>query len=194
MAQLNRTGFLEGVLSVGQVFPDFMLPNAEGRLVSLAAVLARGPVVISFFRGEWCPFCKLMLTGLAEAVPEIEAAGATLLALTPETGGLALTMKQRHDARFEVLSDVDCGAGLGAGVIFRVPKLYRARLEAIGLDFNKRHGNGGWFLPIPATFILTPDGVIAWRFASLDFSERAEPADVLAALRQLPQRQLPAMA
>lgn len=182
IAELGRNGFLDQVLQVGEVFPDFMLPSAEGRLVALDKLLARGPVIVSFFRGEWCPFCRLMLAALTEALPEIEAAGASLLALTPETGGLALTMKEYHGARFEVLSDVDCGVGLSAGVVFKIPQLYRARMRA---DFAARHGNAGWFLPVPATFILSTDGVVAWRFLDVDFSHRAEPEEIIAAVRSL---------
>jgi peroxiredoxin len=185
VTQLADNGMLAQVAREGDLFPDFMLPSAEGKLVSLQAQLARGPVVLSFFRGEWCPFCRLMLAALTEALPDIEAAGGSLLALTPETGGLALTMKTFHNARFEVLCDVDFGVGLSAGVVFRVPKLYRARCEASGLNFPRRHGNGGWFLPVPATFIIAPDGKIAWRFVDIDFSHRAEPADIISALRQL---------
>lgn len=188
LAHLKRTGFLQHSLKEGELFPDFLLPSAEGSLVSLESVLARGPAIISFFRGEWCPFCTLMLDALAATQPEIDAAGATLLALTPETGGLARIMKERHKARFEVLSDVDCGVGLNVGVVFRLPKLYRARLEGAGLSLQQRHGNGGWFLPVPATFIVGQDGIVAWRFADVDFINRAEPTDILAALRQL-QRQ-----
>jgi peroxiredoxin len=185
LERLSHDGFLQNVLPEGAAFPDFMLPSAEGKLVSLDSRLAQGPVVVSFFRGEWCPFCRLMLAALTEALPEIEAAGGTLLALTPETGGLALTMKTYHNARFEVLCDVDFGVGLAAGVVFRIPKLYRARCESSGLNFPQRHGNAAWCLPVPATFILTPDGKVAWRFVDVDFSHRAEPADIIAALRQL---------
>jgi peroxiredoxin len=185
VAELSASGFLRHALRVGDVFPDFMLPSAEGRLVSLATHLAKGPVIISFFRGEWCPFCRLMLAALAEALPEIEAAGGSLLALTPETGGLPLKMKTYHNARFEVLADIDCGVGLATGIIFRVPKLYRARLVSVSLNFPDRHGNGGWFLPVPSTFILNPDGTIAWRFLDVDFSHRPEPENIIAALRSL---------
>lgn len=185
VAELSGNGFMNQVLPQGAPFPDFMLPSAEGRLVSLGGALVRGPVIVSFFRGEWCPFCRLMLAALTEALPEIEAAGATLLALTPETGGLALTMKAYHGARFEVLADVDCGVGLAAGVVFRIPKLYRARMRP---DFAQRHGNAGWFLPVPATFVLSQDGLVAWRFAEVDFSRRAEPSDIIAAVRSLGAR------
>jgi peroxiredoxin len=185
LGKLNREGFLAGILGAGAVFPDFVLPSAEGRLVALADELARGPVVLSFFRGEWCPFCKLTLEALACALPAIEAAGASVLALTPETGGLPLALKQRHHAGFEVLADVDFGVGLAAGVVFKIPTLYRARLEASGNSLPLRHGNAAWCLPVPATFILRPDATIAWRFVDVDFSHRAEPSDIIAALRSL---------
>jgi peroxiredoxin len=188
VAELNRSGFLQHALKEGEPFPDFVLPSAEGRLISLASFLQHGPVIITFFRGEWCPFCQLMLAALAEALPQIEAAGASLLALTPETGGLPLTMKREAQARFEILSDVDCGVGLAAGIIFRTPKLYRARLEASGINIPERHGNSAWFLPVPATFIVTPDGLIAWRFVDADPTHRAEPADVIETVRSLFRR------
>jgi peroxiredoxin len=185
VAELHRSGFLQNVLKEGDTFPDFNLPNAEGKLVSLADLLDQGPAIISFFRGEWCPWCRLMLTALAASLPEIEAVGASLLALTPETAGYPLKMKELSNARFEVLSDVDCGVGLAAGIIFRVPKPYRARIEAAGINFAQRHGNDAWFLPAPASFIVDRDGRIAWRFLDADFTHRAEPADIIHAVRCL---------
>jgi peroxiredoxin len=126
-----------------------------------------------------------MLAALAEALPQIEAAGASLLALTPETGGFPLLMKRDNNVRFEVLSDVDCGVGLAAGIIFRMPKLYRARLESVGINVPERHGNSAWFIPVPATFIVQQDGLIAWRFVDADFTHRAEPADIIKAVQGL---------
>ncbi len=182
LTQLGQSGFLEQVIKPGENFPDFMLPSAEGRLLSLAEFLARGPVIVSFFRGEWCPFCRLMLAALTQALPQISAAGATLLALTPETGGLALKMKTYHDAPFEILADVDSGIVLATGVVFRIPPKYRALL---GPDFPARYGNSGWYLPIPATFILAQNGRIAWRFADVDYTHRPEPSDIIGAVTNM---------
>ena len=188
ISELNRTGFLQDVVKTGDLFPDFVLPNAEGGFVSLYSVLERGPAIISFFRGEWCPFCQLMLSALAEALPQIHAAGGTLLALTPETAEFPLPLTHDGNARFEVLSDIDCGVGLAAGVIFRMPRLYRARMESAGIDLHARQGNAAWFLPVPATFIVGQDGVIAWRFVDADFTHRAEPAEIINMLRSLTGR------
>ncbi|HYP63123.1 MAG TPA: peroxiredoxin-like family protein, partial [Acidocella sp.] len=167
----------------GELFPDFLLPSATGHLIDLRDELARGPVVLTFFRGEWCPFCKLTTAALAEAAPRIEAAGGRILALTPETGAWPLRLQQRDASAFEVLADIDFGVGLAAGLVFKIPPLYRARVQGLQLDL--RHGNAAWCLPVPAVFIIRPDGVIAWRFADVDFSHRPEPDEIIAALQRL---------
>ena len=187
VAEMQRLGVTTHALDVGDRFPDMVLPNAEGDLVAIADLQRRGPVVVTFFRGIWCPYCRLMLDALVAALPELEAAGASLVGITPETGGLALRTKRDHGASFEVLSDVDCGLGLGCGVVFRTPDIYRRLLLKYGNDLALRHGNQAWFLPLPAVFVLDRAGVVRWRFLSVDFTEQAEPADILAALRALPR-------
>ncbi len=185
VSELRRTGFLDHVLRVGDRFPDLVLPNAESELVAISALLRRGPLVVTFFRGEWCPYCRLTLDALAAALPEFQAAGAALVAITPETGGRAMDAKRNHHVGFEVLSDVDCGVGLSCGVVFRAPEPYRLLLLKYGTDLAERHGNPAWFLPVPATFVVDRSGIIRWRFVTVDFTERAEPAGILAALRAL---------
>ncbi len=185
VAELRGGGLTAGVLAVGDRFPDAMLPNAEGDLVAIADLLRHGPLVVTFFRGIWCPYCRLMLGALVGALPAIEAAGARLAGVTPETGGLALRTKRDHGAAFEVLSDVDCGLGLNCGVVFRTPDIYRDLLLKYGTDLAPRHGNDAWFLPLPAVFVLDRDGIVRWRFVSADFTEQAEPDGILAALRAL---------
>lgn len=185
VAELQRTDFMSRALRVGDRFPDLVLPNAEGALVSINRLLADGPLVATFFRGEWCPYCRLMLDALAAALPEIRALGASLVAITPDAGGRALTAKRNHHAEFEVLCDIDCGVGLNCGVVFRAPEPYRLLLLKYDTDLAERHGNPSWFLPLPATFVVDRDGVVRWRVISVDFTERAEPADILAALRTL---------
>jgi len=186
VAELRASDFTAHVLGLGDRFPDMVLPNAEGDLVAIAELLRRGPVVVTFFRGIWCPYCRLMLDALVAALPALEAAGATLVGVTPEIGGLALRTKQNHGAVFEVLSDVDCGLGLGCGVVFRTPDIYRRLLLKYGNDLADRHGNDAWFLPLPAVFVLDRAGIVRWRFVSADFTEQAEPVDILAAIRALP--------
>ncbi|MGE4482132.1 peroxiredoxin-like family protein [Acidocella sp.] len=182
IGRLERESFHEGIVREGEIFPDFMLPSASGRLVTLSEHLSKGPVVLGFFRGTWCPFCKLMLEALAQAMPRIEAKGATLLALTPETGAQPAALQARHENRFEVLCDVDFGVGLQAGVVYKIPPLYRANLIASNLDLAIRQGNAAWCLPVPAIFLIRPDGMVARRFVDVDFTKWPEPDEIIGAL------------
>jgi peroxiredoxin len=185
VTELRRTPFLEYALRVGDTFPDFLLPNAEGRLVSRDDLLAQGLLVITFFRGTWCPYCAIQLAALEEALPDIAAAGASLVAITPETGGRAAEAKLRHAAHYEILADVDHGLGTACGVLFRTPEPYRRLLESRGVDLAERQGHEGWFLPVPATFVVDRGGMVRWAFMDIDFTRRAEPDDILAALAAL---------
>ncbi len=185
LADLRRTNFLDHALRAGQPFPDFLLPDAEGRLVAREDLLARGPFVASFFRGGWCPYCAITLDALEEALPQLAARGAALVAITPETGGRALEIKQRHRASYTVLADVDQGLGMACGVVFRAPETYRRRLAARGVDLTERQGLAGWFLPVPATFVVDRGGIVRWAFMDVDFTRRAEPDDILGALAVL---------
>ncbi len=172
-------------LKAGDRMPDFLLPSAEGRLVHSADLLAASPLLVTFFRGLWCPYCAETLDALERVLPDITAAGGTLVAMTPETGGRALAMKARHGLHYEVLADVDLAIAMAFGIVFRTPPLYAALLRRRGTDLSQTNGNDTWFLPIPATFLVRQDGVIARSWVNIDHTKRAEPAEVLDALRGL---------
>lgn len=185
---VRRLGVAEtaaGALKIGDKIPEFVLPNAEGKLVASAELLAKGPLVINFFRGDWCPFCRLMLQALNEALPAIAAAGGQLIALSPDTGGRLLQAKQRLNLSIEMLSDVDNGVALNFGVAFRVPEAYRKLVEGYGTNLAERHGNDGWIIPIPAAFVVDRQGITRYAFVEPGFVKRAEPADIVAVLKQL---------
>lgn len=187
LEELRRAGAGAHALRVGEPFPDFLLPDAEGRLVERADLIARGPAVVTFYRGEWCSTCTEALGKLQAKAREIEAAGATLTAIAPETAGRALSAKQHHGLGFRVLADVDHGLATACGLAFRVPAPYRGLLRRAGIDLAERQGNAGWFLPLPATFVLDRAGFVQWAFVNIDFSKRANLADVLHAIQSLPQ-------
>jgi peroxiredoxin len=174
-------------LKVGDKISDFMLPNAEGKLVSSAELLAQGPLVINFFRGDWCPFCRLMLEALNEAAPAIADAGGRLVAISPDTGGRLVRAKKRLKLTIDLLSDVDNGVALSFGVAFRTPEAYRKVLESYGTNLNERHGNDGWIIPIPAAFVIDRSGIARYAFVEPEFVRRAEPDEIIAILRQLPR-------
>lgn len=183
--RLARAGATEQMLKPGATLPDFVLPNAEGRLVASEELLARGPLVLTFYRGEWCPYCAMTLEALETVLPDIEAAGGQLVALSPETGGRALAIKRGRGLNYEILSDVDSGVALACGIAFRMPEAYRQGVLRGGIDLAQRYGNDGWFVPIPASFVIDRSGVIREVFADPDFTRRPEPTEIVAALKRL---------
>jgi len=169
----------------GDRMPGFLLPNTEGRLVESGELLAAGPLVVTFFRGGWCPYCSATLEALEKVLPELSRTGGTLVAMTPETGGLALSMKRDRGLHYEVLVDMDLAIAMAFGIVFRTPPLYAALLRRRGIDLSERSGNPAWLLPVPATFLVGQDGIVLRSWVNVDFTHRAEPAEILDALNSL---------
>lgn len=174
-----------GALGVGDAMPDFVLPDGDDDLVLSAELRARGPLVVCFVRGGWCPFCAATLSALDAVLPRVEAAGGALLALTPDTLGHGAAMQARLGLRFKVLADVDCGVALQFGTAYRVPAEYRDALLHFGTDLQSRLGDGPGLLPMPATFVCDRAGVIRFAHVSGDITERAEPAVISALVEAL---------
>jgi peroxiredoxin len=185
---LARSGLIDAAVKAGDPMPEFELPNAAGRLVASAELLERGPLVLSFFRGGWCPYCRLELKALQESLPELERRGARLVAVTPDTGAALAATARASQIGYELLSDVDNGVGLSFGLIFRVPPEVRDLYRRLGIDLGARHGNdtGEWLLPVPATYIVDRRGTIRHAALDPDFKHRMEPGEILRVLSALP--------
>lgn len=180
--------FEEGgaAIAIGQRAPDFELPDARGEAVSLSGLRAKGPVVVTFYRGSWCPYCNLQLRALQARLTDIRALGADLVAISPQKPDESLTQTERDALEFTVLSDQDARVAAQYGVAWEVPKLILEHMRKDrNLDLAEINNGNGSVLPIPATFVLGPDGVVAWRYVDVDYRTRAEPEDVVAALRSV---------
>ena len=179
---LNAAGVGRAAPKVGEVFPDFSLPSARGGYLSLAELLASGPVVINFSRGRWCPYCVHELAAWGDALPALNATGARFLEVTGETGGEARLILNSLPGNADVMCDVDHGLALSLGLAFfgGEPMLDFYRKD--GLDMNAIYGSNSGFLPVPATYVIGQDGTVRYAFVDVDFRNRAEPAEVLAAL------------
>jgi len=182
---LREAGVGEGALKTGDAAPDFALTTAEGRIETLADLLAKGPLVLSFYRGKWCPYCVTELEALREASSDIAAFGANLVAVTAEDCGGALAAKRKHSLEFEILCDFENGLGLAFGLVYRVPDAIRGFYQEANLNFPLIYGNDSWFLPIPATYVIGQDGVIRHAYVNPDFRERLDPAIILDVLKSL---------
>ena len=173
-------------LEIGDVAPDFVLPDALGRPTALRTALERGPVVLTFYRGEWCPYCNLQLRSLQHALADVRALNASLIAVSPQSPDHSLSLTEKHDLDFAVLSDVDQSVIRAYRVQFAVTgELRDLHLNVFHNDPRDRNADGSMKLPVPATFIIDLDGVIRARFVNPDWRVRMEPADIIAALLAL---------
>ena len=183
--KLAASRVAESAKSVGDAAPDFTLPNAIGRPVSLSELRKRGPVVLSFYRGGWCPFCSLELHALQAILPEIQSLGATLIGVSPETPDNSLSTKQKQQLSFEVLNDQGNQAARDYGLLFQVYEEMRPLYLEWGFDLPGVNGDYSWEIPVPATYVIDTSGAIRAGHVDKDYTRRMEPADILATLREL---------
>ena len=182
---LANSGIVDRTLKVGVRIPLFTLPDATGQSFEIQTALERGAVVLSFYRGGWCPYCNLELKALQQKLPEIEAEGASLIAISPETPDNSLSTSEKNQLEFTVLSDVGNKIARQFGLVFQLPMEIRPIYEQFGIDIAAYNGDEKFELPVPATYVVAPSGEIVYAFADADYTKRAEPSDVVAALRQI---------
>ncbi len=180
--QVKKTGVVEKALKVGDKAPDFELPDASGNKVKLPNLLKNGPVVVTWYRGGWCPYCNIALRGFQKVLPEIKAEGASLVALSPEVPDKTAETSQKDKLEFEVLSDAGNKAAHAFGVAYKLPPNLAVAMKTRLMSFN---GDDSLELPLGATYVIDREGVIRYAFVDGDYRKRAEPSDVLAALRAL---------
>jgi peroxiredoxin len=175
----------ERAVRAGDTAPDFSLPDQRGQLHSLAAGVASGPVVLVFFRGGWCPFCSLTLRALDRLVPQLKAAGASLLAISPQTQAASLSTAERNSLRFPLLSDADNAVARRYGLVWRLDADLQALYQRLGHDLPRVNATPTWELPVAAGYVVAPDGRVTLAHVDPRVNRRMEPADALAAVREL---------
>jgi peroxiredoxin len=183
--ELAESGQAELALGVGAQAPRFSLPSATGQDVALEELLAQGPVVLSFYRGAWCPYCNLALRALQQHQGDITARGAQLVAVSPQLPGEAVAVTGKHQLTFTILSDVGSDVAKQYGLTFDLPEDLAAVYDRLGFELERVNGGHGRTLPLPATYVIDRGGEIRWAFADTDYTTRAEPAGILAALDAL---------
>ena len=182
VVRLTTYGAGVGAPNPGDVLPPFLLPDENTRLVALEDLLAKGPLVVAFRRGHWCPYCQLATEGLSRIQSTVGELGAGIVIISPETGLHARALKSRARAEFPVLSDIDNGYALSLGLAISLGDEMRDLMERRGRDLAAYQGNSAWLLPIPATFVLDRSGKIVMRHVDPDYRLRAPVEDILAAV------------
>jgi peroxiredoxin len=181
VSRLHENGGGENAPRPGELMPPFMLPDETGQLVNLNSLLAKGPVAVMFFRGHWCPYCRLNVRAVIQAYDRIAALGAQVVAIMPETQGYTEGFKVETGAPFPILTDLDNGYALSLNLAIWLGSEIQRLLSY--QDIASFHGNDGWVLPIPAAFVVNRDGLVKARFVDPDFRKRMAIDDLLDALQ-----------
>jgi len=172
-------------LKKGDIMPSFNLINAKGQKVSSQELLSQGPVIINFYRGAWCPYCNLELRAYQALLPEIKQAKATLVAISPELPDTSLSLVEKHQLDFEVLTDLDNELAKKMGLVFQLDKKLIEVYTKAGHDIAKAQGNDRFELPLPATYVVNSDGKILLAYVNTDYRQRLEPSLALKAILEV---------
>ncbi len=176
--KLTRAGTGSEAPKEGDRLPSLLLPDIEGNLVSSDDLLADGALVISFKRGNWCPFCWLELAALGDIAGDVKARGANIVAITPETAAYNRELKDRLGLPFPILTDLDNGYGLELGIAMPISTEIRGLIEARGFDLTAFQKNDAWFVPLPATFIVDRAANIRKAYVNPDYRRRYDPSSI----------------
>ena len=182
---LKHAGIAERALAVGAKARMFELKNQSDGMVRSSDLLAKGRLVICFFRGRWCPFCVGQMEAMNAFLPQIEQARASLIAISPQTVKQSFFMADQHGLRFPLLSDAGNEIARQFGLVYRVPDDQQAIYRRVFINLPFVNGDDSWELPIPATYILERDGTVVYAFANPDYTERPEPTEIVRKLAEL---------
>lgn len=184
-AEFAAAGIGASALKVGDTLPDATMSDATGKPVTLSALLAKGPLIINFYRGGWCPYCNFEMKAYQELLPEITSAGATLIGVTPEKPDNALSTIEKNALTYPVLTDAGNAFAKALGLVFELTGDLKALYAGFGLDLPNVNQDTGWTLPIPAVYVVGADGKILFADVDLNYTRRAEPSDAIAALKAI---------
>jgi len=182
---LRKLRLAERALGTGDIAVDFTLPNAKGEPISSESLRKDGPLVLNFYRGSWCPYCNLELKALQDVHAEIQALGASLVAISPQLPDESLSDSEKIQLEFEVLSDVNSIVSDQYGLTFSLAEELRPIYKNWGADVATVNDDPDWKLPLPATYVISQDGRIVHSFTDEDYTARLEPDEVLESLRKL---------
>jgi peroxiredoxin len=179
VAELKRLRLAANILPVGAKVPEFQLQDHDGKSVSSSGLLTRGRLVLCFIRGRWCPFCVAQMEAMNLILPELDQAGATLVAISPQTVQQSFFMRDQHKLRFPLLFDAGNKVARQFGLTYKVPDEQKTIYQRAFVNLPFVNGDDSWEVPIPATYIVDCDGTVLYASANENYAERPEPADIV---------------
>ena len=184
-AELIASGAANRAKKIGDNAPGFSLKDPEGNIVSSAELLKKGPLIVSFYRGVWCPYCNLELQALEAAKPEFEKRGASLVAISPQTPPNSRKSVRQNKLTFPILSDTKGELGAAFGLRFQLPDYLIELYKGLKNELPAFNGDPSWTLPMPARYVIGRDGAILYADVNPDYTRRPEPEDMIPALEKL---------
>jgi peroxiredoxin len=184
-AELIESGQAQRARKAGEAAPAFALRDGDGHVVSSRDLLAKGPLVVSFYRGVWCPYCNLELQALQAELPEITARGASLVAISPQIEANSRKSQRDNKLAFPILSDVKSEVANAFGIRFALPEYLAETYKAFGNDLAVVNDDPAWVLPMPARYVIGTDGIIAYSEVNPDYTQRPDPSELLPVLDRL---------
>jgi peroxiredoxin len=184
-AELIASGQAERAKKAGDIAPAFTLNDPDGHPVSSADLLSRGPLVLTFYRGVWCPYCNMELQALQKALPSFRELGANLVAISPQNPVNSRKSVRTNGLSFPILSDPGNATAAAFGLRFTLPDYLIELYKSLKNDLPAFNGDTSWTLPMPGRFVIGQDRVIRYAEVNPDYTQRPEPADMLPVLRHL---------
>jgi len=184
-AELIASGQALNARKAGDKIPEFALQDPDGQRVSSAELLAKGPLVVSFYRGVWCPYCNLELQALQATLPEIEARGAQVVAISPQTAPNSRKSQRDNHLSFPILSDEKSRVAAAFGLRFSLPDYLVELYKGFKNDLPTFNDDPAWVLPMPARYVISAEGVIAYAEVNPDYTQRPDPSELLPVLDKL---------
>ena len=182
---LQELELAKRALKVGDIVPDFTLPNAQGASINLKNTLQNQAVVVSFYRGGWCPYCNLELRALQNILPQLEEADVKLIAISPQTPDNSLTTQEKNELTFEVLSDANNQVARQFGLVHQLPEDLKALYHTFNINLATSNGDESYELPLPATYLINQQGEVLFAFVDEDYTKRVNLDELLTQLKKL---------
>ncbi|MEZ4815562.1 MAG: peroxiredoxin-like family protein [Bdellovibrionota bacterium] len=183
--KLRKSEILKNALKMGDKIPAFSLPDSNGKEISTTELLKKGPIVLTFYRGAWCPYCNLQLNSLQSNIEAFHTLGAEVVAISPQTPDNSLSTVQKNSLDIIVLSDVGSVIGKKFGLVFKLPDDLKKLYQSMGLDLAKANGNNDWELPVAASYVVNPQGIITYSFMDVDYKKRAETLTLIEEVKKI---------
>jgi len=182
--KLKNSAIINKARKKGQTYIDFELKDAHGKSIKVSNELKKGPVILTFYRGGWCPYCNEQLNGYQQKLSMFEKLGAQLIAVSPDKPESEQDTISKNEIKFKILSDPLNAIAKKYGLVFKVEKDLRDVYLGFGIDLEKSQGNNKWELPIPATYVIQKNGKISYSFLDVNYKNRASVEDITNALKK----------